>query len=237
METQLVRLDKPYNIICNPNCKFGLHIATLIVVNEKPLKDAETGEVVDTYPVAKSYPVVSGRYDIEGEVWMNSELKDCLQICREGEKIGLYKLKSLMEFSSKSHHFIDYLLIIPGALSIELLTNGSKLELPTDDLNHIINDYEVRLEFTEENNGKSAMVYAAKDSEFYFYDYFDNEPPFVQGMHTNSEAIKYLAELRDSYVRAFHFEGIHSITFSTLDKEYQWFVDELNNTKLDAAGV
>ena len=54
METQLVRLDKPYNIICGPDIKFGLHLATLIVVNEKPVKDAETGDVVDTYPVAKS---------------------------------------------------------------------------------------------------------------------------------------------------------------------------------------
>ena len=68
METQLVRLDKPYNIICGPDIKFGLHLATLIVVNEKPVKDAETGDVVDTYPVAKSYPVVGVEYGIDGEV-------------------------------------------------------------------------------------------------------------------------------------------------------------------------
>ena len=70
METQLVRLDKPYNIICNPDGKFGLHIATLIAVKEKPVKDAETGNVVDTFPVAQCYPVVGGGYGIDGEAWM-----------------------------------------------------------------------------------------------------------------------------------------------------------------------
>lgn len=237
METQLVRLDKPYNIICSPDIKFGLHIATLIVVNEKPVKDAETGDVVDTYPVAKSYPVVGVEYGIDGEVWMKSEQKDCMVICREGESVGLYTLKKLMELSSKSHHFIDFVLIVPGALSMALLAYGSKFELPTDDSKHIINDYEVRLEFLEENNGQSCMVYASKESDFYFYDYFDNEPPFVKKIHTNSESIKYLADLRDSYVRAFHYEGLHSITFTTKDKKYQWFVDDLNGTKADAARV
>ena len=237
METQLVRLDKPYNIICGPDIKFGLHLATLIVVNEKPVKDAETGDVIDTYPVAKSYPVVGVEYGIDGEVWMKSEQKDCMFICREGESVGLYTLKKLMEFSSKSHHFIDFILIVPGALSMVLLSYGSKFELPTDELNHTINEYNVRLEFSENNNGKSCMVYAAKESDFYFYDYFDNEPPFVQEVRTNSESIKFLAELRDSYVRAFHHEGLHSITFTTKDVKYQWFVDKLNNTKPDAAGV
>ena len=237
METQLVRLDKPYNIICGPDIKFGLHLATLIVVNEKPVKDAETGDVVDTYPVAKSYPVVGVEYGIDGEVWMKSEQKDCMVICREGESVGLYTLKKLMEFSSKSHHFIDFILIVPGALSMALLAYGVKLELPTDDNNCTINDYKVRLEFSEGNNGRSCMVYADKDSDFYFYDYFENEPPFIQEVRTNTESIKFLSSLRDSYVRAFHFEGLHSITFITKDEKYQWFVDKLNNTMPDEAGV
>ena len=81
------------------------------------------------------------------------------------------------------------------------------------------------------------MVYADKDSDFYFYDYFDNEPPFIQEVRTNTESIKFLSSLRDSYVRAFHFEGLHSITFITKDEKYQWFVDKLNNTMPDEAGV
>ncbi len=237
METQLVRFDKPYNIIYNPEGKFGLHIATLLVVNERTIKDAETGEVVRTYAEAQSYPVVGGGYGIDGDVWMTSELKDCVVICREGEPAGLYTLQKLMKYSSNSHHFIDYLLIVPGSLSMALYTYGSQFTLPTDDNNQTINDYEVQLEFSMENDGKSCMVYADKDSEFYFYDYFDNEPPFTQGVHTNSDSIKFLAELRDSYVRAFYYEGLRSILFTTKDEQYQWFVDKLNSAKSDATGV
>ena len=237
MVTQLVRLDKPYNIICSPKCKFGLHIATLIFINEVPVKDSETGDVVDYSTIVKSYPVVSEKYGFDGVAWMKSELKDCMVICREGEGVGLYTLKKLMEFSSKSYHFADFLPIIPGALSMALMNYNASLELPTDDLKNTINDYEVELEFSEENGGKSCMVYASKESDFHFYDYFDNEPPFVPEVRTNTETIKYFTELRDSYVRAFHFEGLHSITFTTKSEQYQWFIDKLNGTKADETGV
>lgn len=231
METQLVRLDKPYNIIFGKNGRYGLHIATLIVIKEETVKDPETGDVVNTIPVVNSYPVVGGGFGIDGEVWMDSKLKDCMLVCREGEKVGLYTLKKSMEFSSKIRSF-DYLLIVPGSLSMALVTYGSKLELPTDDENVTIGDYEVCLEFSENNNGKSCIVYADKESDFYFYDYFDKEPvPSSKLAHINSKSIKYLAELRDSYVRAFHFEGLRSITFTTKDKNYQWFVDKLNSEK------
>ena len=231
METQLVRLDKPYNIIFGKKGSFGLHIATLIVIKETKVKDPETGDV-DIIPEVNSYPVVGGKSCVDGEVWMDSKIKDCLLICREGEQTGLYTLKKSMEYYSKIRSF-DYLLIVPGALSIALLTYGSKLVLPTDDKNNTINHYEVCLEFSENNNGKSCIVYADKESDFYFYDYFDIKPiPTSHLAHINSQSIKYLAELRDSYVRAFHYEGLHSITFTTKDKKYQWFVDKLNNEKV-----
>lgn len=236
IQTQLVRLDKPYNIIFSKDGSFGLHIATLIVVKEKPMKDEETGSVIDTYPVVDSYPIVGGGTGIDGETWVKSEIKDCMVICREGMCIGLYTLKELMEFCSKTYHFYEFLFGIPTMLSVALMTYGSKFKLPTDENKRTINDYDVRLEFTESNGGQSCLVYAAKESDFYFYDFFDTEPPFSQFAHTNSEAINFLAELRDSYLSAFHFEGLHSITFTTEDSKYQWFVDKLNNTKVDAGG-
>lgn len=230
METQLVRLDKPYNIIFGKNGRSGLHIATLIVIKEETVKDPETGDV-DIIPVVNSYPVVGGGYSIDGEVWMDSKLKDCMLICREGEKVGLFALKKSMEYYSKIRSF-DYLLIVPGSLSLALLTYGSQFELPTDDKKSTINDYEVCLEFSENNDGKSCIVYADKESDFYFYDYFDKDPvPSSKLSHINSKSIKYLAELRDSYVRAFHYEGLHCITFTTKDKNYQWFVNKLNSEK------
>ena len=58
MNTQLVRLDSPYNIICSSSGKFALHIATLIVVKEKIRGVVEGASMRDTLSVA-SYPVVS----------------------------------------------------------------------------------------------------------------------------------------------------------------------------------
>lgn len=233
METQLVRLDEPYNIIFGKEGKFGLHIATLIVVKEKPLKDAETGEVVDTFPETHSYPVVGGGYGMDGEVWMKSEQKDCMVICRKGEAVGLNALKRIMEFGSKLYSYSDRLLILPGSFSVALITYDGKFTLPADDNKKTKTDYVVSLEFSEEREGKSCMVYASKDSCFYFYDYFDNEPPFLHNIHTNLESIKYLAMLRDSYIRSFHYEGLRSITFTTNDVQYKNFVDQLNSTKTD----
>lgn len=81
------------------------------------------------------------------------------------------------------------------------------------------------------------MVYADKESDFFFYDFFDNEPPFSEFAHTNLESVKFLAELRDSYLQTFYFEGLRSIKFTTNDTSYQWFVDKLNNKEVDGAGV
>ena len=236
METQLVRLDKPYNIIYGSNGKISLHIATLIVINEEKVDDAKKG-VVSHSPVVNTYPVVGGGYGFDGEVWMKSELKDCLLICREGENVGLYALKRSMEFCSKTHHTLDYLLMIPGSFSFSLLSYGSKLILPLDDNKCTISDYVVCLEFSEYNDGKSCTVYADKDSDFYFYDFFDKVSIPSQLVHTISACIKYLAELRDSYLRALKFEGLRSITFTTNDDSYQWFIDKLNSVKIDATGV
>ena len=237
METQLLKLDKPYEIICNQNGRFGLHIATLIVIKEERYRDAKTKQPSeDTYLKTSSYPVVGGGVGIEGKVWMGSELKDCQAVCREGGTAGLYTLKSIMEHCSKVSIF-EMLLDIPITFSTSLMIYHAKFELPKDAKKRTINDYVVRLEFTESKNGASCMAYAAKESDFYFYAYFDNEPPFSYPATTNTDAIAFLAELRDVYLLAFRTEGLRSITFTTNDKKYQWFVDKLNSTKADAAGV
>ena len=158
-----------------------------------------------------------------------------MAICREGEPVGLYTLIKVVEFYSKDRGH-SFLLSLPGRLDLALQIYGSKFVLPQDSNKRTISDYEVCLEFTENNDGRSCMVYATKESDFYFYDYFDNEPPFSYE-HTNVESINFLAKLRDRYISAFHFEGIRSITFTTKDAKYQWFVDELNSKNPDAAEV
>lgn len=110
---------------------------------------------------------------------------------------------------------------------------GVKVTLPMDEKDKTIHNYEVRLKFEESEGGHSCMAYSDNDSDFYFYEYFDNEPPFSEFVPTNTEAIKYLAELRDNYLRCFRYEGMRSISFTTEDEKYKWFVDNLNNTKVN----
>ena len=229
METQLVRHDKPYNVICGNNGKFALHIATLMVITEEEKKD-EHGNVVGMVPCTRCYPVVGNTYKMDGEVWMNSEQKDCFVICREEETVSLYTLKKLMDYCEKTgvSFFTEKM---PHFFSMAMLQYGCRIELPKNDNGKTVSDYEVCLEFEEGNNGKTCLVYADKDSEFFFTDYFANDPDFFDYLPTNLNSVKHIAELRDSYLQILHYEGLRNIHFITKNDAYQWFVDQLNDTK------
>jgi hypothetical protein len=233
METQLVRLDRPYNVICAKDGKLGLHIATLIVVKEEPQKNKERGGA-EIVTAAHSYPVVGGTYDPEGGVWMESELKDCKVVCREGGTVGLYDLKRVMEFFSKNSY--HSMLIVPTTFHVVLLLTNSKFKLHQDNNGQTISDYEVCLEFSAYNDGTQYMIYADNESEFFFYDSVVIEAIYPE-QHGFKESIAYISKLRDKYLLAFRLEGLRSITFTTKDTSFQWYVDKLNNTKPDGAGV
>ena len=229
MDTQLVRLDGPYNIICGNNGHFALHIATLIVVKEKKQEVTVVEKVADTISVA-CYPIVADNLKIDGQVWMHTELNDCLVIGRQGEELTLYSLKKTMEYCAK-HNIFKYFERIPSEFCWAMMDYNCKILLDTDDNKYIIKDYEVELKFEEDNGGNSCMAYSSSDSRFYFYEYFDNEPPFNEFVPTNMEAIDYFAKLRDNYLRILQYEGLRSITFTTTNEKYLWFVDRLNSTK------
>jgi hypothetical protein len=236
MDTQLVRLDAPYNIICGTDGSFALHIATLIVTKERIEGMPDGVPMRDTVSVA-TYPVVSKKYGAGGQVWMNSELKDCYVICDQGSQtVQLKELKKLMEYCAKNN-FSDVNGYIPMAFNIAMIMYDCHIVLPLDGNNNRITDYEVCLEFEEGNNGKTCMAYADEASQFYFYEYFENEPPFSPFVPTNSEAIGYMAKLRDDYLRIFRHEGVRSITFTTKSEKYQWFVDKLNGSKANGEQV
>ena len=237
MDTQLVRLDAPYNIICDTAGNFALHIATLIVVKEKSGDAPEGSPSSNTLSVA-CYPVVSekgflgnsflgvGKGKADGQVWMHAELKDCYVVCPQNYKaVDVSQLKDLMEYYAKQK-IVDMELRISAYFGLAMAKFGCKILLP-------LSDYKVTLEFDESNNGKSCMVYADNKSAFYFYEYFDNEPPFDRFIPTNAEAIKYMTELRNTYLQIFRYDGLKSITFTTKNEKYQWFVDKLNATKAD----
>ena len=235
METQLVRLDAPYNIICSPNGEFALHIATLIVVKE----NKEGALSVACHPVVRvngengGFFMGSGKGNADGQVWMHTKLEDCYVICPQNQKnVPISELKDVMKYYAKLN-MLDMPLRVASSFSWAMTKFGCKFMLFEDNSHKTITDYDLNLEFEDTKDGKSCMVSADDKSPFYFYEFFDNEPPFDQFVPTNSEAIKYMAELRDTYLQIFRYEGLRSITFTTKNEQYQWFVDQLNTTKFD----
>lgn len=235
MDTQLVRLDKPYNVICGNNGKIALHIATLIVITEEKKRD-EKGKIVGMEPRTRCYPVVGGYYKMDGEVWMSDEQKDCFVICREKDYVSPYTLKRLMEFCEKTK-VTFFTSKMPHFFSSAMLDFGCKIVLPKIDNGKTQSDYEVCLVFEEGNNGYTCMVYSDKDSEFYFNEFFSNYPELIPALPTNLESVKHIAELRDKYLSIFHYEGMRNIKFITKNKDYQWFVDKVNDCKTDGEGI
>lgn len=232
MDTQLVRLDKPYHIICGKNYRFALHIATLIVVKDKIEGVVEGVPMRDTLAVS-SYPVVGGSYDMDGQVWMDTELKDCLVICRENDNVSHYMLKKVMDYYGKRN--IPCKERILSSFTMALLEYNVKLLLPTDEDDKTIADYEVCLEFETGENGINCMVYSSQESDFYFYEYFadDDADHSSEGLINKPTAIKRMARLRDNYLHILQYDGLRSITFSTKDKRFRDFTDKLNRYIVD----
>jgi hypothetical protein len=239
METQLVRLDAPYNVIFGNNGRFGLHIATLIVVDE--MTEGKS-RFTRTELRSRSYPVVSTAFDLEGNVWMGSELKSCLRICRQNETITLYTFKQFMDFCDAKG--MGRLYTFPMSFNIAMMSYGIKLNFSNSSTGRKISDFEVELLFDEDDKsiesyryGHQAfitdglcMVHTGSESPFYFWSAFpmDEETP--------GETIEEMTMLRDSYLHAFQFDGLKSITFTTKDQKYQDFVDKLNNTPVEKYG-
>lgn len=229
MDTQIIRHDEPYNVICGNNGKIALHIATLMVITEEKRWN-EKGELVGIGPRTRCYPVVGGTYKMDGEVWMSDEQKDCFVICREKDYVSLYTLKRLMEFCEKTG-VTFFTSKMPHFFGSAMLDFGCKIVLPKIDNGKTQSDYEVCLVFEEGNDGETCMVYSDKDSDLYFNEFFTNNPELIPELPTNLESVRHIAELRDNYLRVFHYEGMRNIYFITKNKKYQWFVDKLNDTK------
>ena len=233
METQLVRLDKPYNLICGKRGDFALHIATLIIVDGY---EKDSNNPMTQYPFVTSYPVVNDRFKmVDGAVWSHNPLKDCLTICNEEEGASLYDLHRVMRFLEK-HKSPLYQTLTPGMFTTVLRSCDIPFYMPKEADGSVTADYDVELVFEEENDGGTCMVYSNRRSKFYFSHFFLNEPELIQsfpGERTNVEAISDLAKYRDAYLQGLKYEGLRSIRFTTKNAKYQWFVEKLNNSKGD----
>lgn len=90
MNTQLLKLDPPYNIICARN-KIAKHVATLIITNIN--KEEAPSEENPRYWLdmrTYSYPVVEyGDGSPAGDVWHDIEVNECRVIAKAPKDGGL----------------------------------------------------------------------------------------------------------------------------------------------------
>lgn len=238
MDTQLVRLDPPYNVIFTTEKSFGLHIATLIVVDEETER---IGRRVRKRLRTRSFPVAAPYGKLDGEAWTDTELKDCLLVCRQGETITLRTLKRFMQYC--------------GRISPRLMFFSLQMFLDT------MRDYKINMNFTNPVSGKNLTscevelifdegaegiedeegvaeeiltgrtiidVRSTPSSPLYFSTYFFSEDELMD----ERNAIAHLNGLRLTYLRALKPFGLKSIKFTTKDKKYQSFVAELNKRRM-----
>lgn len=139
IHTELLKLDAPYQVIyCGG--EVGLHVATLIVVDER--RDAEgryLGIETHSHPVvsyvgkreekAKSLTLSTAPYILdgaEGVVWNRAELRDTMHLCMEGDEVvDLKRINDILssELGTKE---LPTLLRIAG----DLKNLGIKINVP-----------------------------------------------------------------------------------------------------------
>lgn len=115
IQTQLLRLDPPYQII-SAGGRVGIQVATLIVTEDKMTEDGSYAIDTHSHPVVNyglkqgldealkytsnpdDYSIVTSRFQPEGAVWNKVEVGDVriLGLAGREEKIGLRKFVSLV---------------------------------------------------------------------------------------------------------------------------------------------
>ena len=214
METQLVRLDAPYNLICGKNLKFGLHIATLMVITKG--KQDRPKDVL-------CYPVVEGGGNPGGEVWTECELKDCEVICRQDDGLNWIHVKNTMRYFYEQGEI--HLERILWSLRSTIMATGVRI----DSFASPYNEENVELVF-DENDNNICMVYSSPDSHYFFFSAFINNNKECDSLSSDADdAIIQIALMRDTYIMAFRFYGLMSIRFTTKNEKYKEFVDRLNS--------
>ena len=223
MDTQLLKLDPPYNIICS-NGRFAKHIATLIVVDKKEI-ELEPGHWRN---VSQSYPVVDyGDGSPEGVVWMFSEVRECRVVARENENGRPYSISigwfcQLLKFN-KGVDIIkvgdNYYPLDPGVLRFCLHRYDIPVSQPVDRL------FEVELCFREEKDGYT-YVESAKGVLYFYMSFHKDEED------SREAAIEEILRWWNDYLEIIDPDQYKrkdiEIVFSTKNEQYDEFVADLN---------
>lgn len=227
MNTQLLKLERPYNIICSKG-NFAVHIATLIVVDEEPQEDNPSKMM----KVARSYPVVDyGDGSPEGDVWTFSEVRNC-RVVTSGLDDGYYHPISLVWFSrllqfNQGVDIIkvddDYYPLTPGVLQLCL----SRFLITVKNPGLACAEFDVMLTFNQE--GKKVTIESEGGYLYFkstlFLDYgidATKEDAFI-------EMITWWDEYKSIIRPSIPNNQYLGVVFYTDDDDYCEFVDELNS--------
>lgn len=238
METQLLRLNPPYNIICSKG-RFAKHIATLIVADMKETSIDSFQWALDT----QSYPVVDyGDGSAEGDVWNDIEVKDCKVVLKDpGSSSALISLAwfgRIMEFNlEKSEKNLSPGILFPLLKRLHIMVNlpgPTKYDFPDDLANYDFSEthkyvYEIPLVFKEYYNGM-VIVKSSPDSVFFFFTAIslnDNESKESE-IVAIQDIMNWWEEYHD-YFHGYEKEGRKLIIkFLTENETFKPFVDRLN---------
>lgn len=125
METHILRLDPPYQII-HCSGRIGLHVATLLLANPKETAPDKIG-IREAYVTTQSYPIVSyGPKSLRGIAWDSYELKDCQFVCYEGETISLLAFTQMVREAGEAGTFLTEAMRIKAGLD----QFGVKIAIP-----------------------------------------------------------------------------------------------------------
>lgn len=237
METQLLKLNPPYNIICSKG-RFAKHIATLIVSDMKGSSDSFQWALN-----SQSYPVVDyGDGSAEGDVWNDTEVKDCKVVLKDpgssSTLISLAWFSKILEFNLEQ--FEKYLspgILFPLLKRFHIMVNlpgPTKYDFPDDLANYDFTQthkytYEIPLVFKDHNN-EVVIVKSSPDSDFFFFTVIplnNNESQKGEMM-----AIHDIMDWWKDYHNYFHGYETKgrklSIKFLTEDENFKPFVERLN---------
>ncbi len=216
MDTQILKLDKPYNYIyCNGS--IGLHIATLIVYEAKVNENGEYQ--LETH----SHPVVRYRNSPDGTVWNKAELSNCFILCSEDKmRVSLKRFRTILwhQNASEKERMPGTALCVP--LKQQLGFHGITVSWPVDENGKEKTEFEELLTIRQNNEGKyvyeCALITNYSDC-FFFYNELDN----LKALQID------LVFARDMLYFAFN-EHEFNIKFVCEQRKYAKLISEVNKT-------
>ena len=220
MESKLLKLDKPYNVIYAGG-RVGRHIATLMVWSE--VNDEDGLGIMD----AASYPVIDeGEEFPAGTLCDNVELRDCRVLCPDGGT-NLYWVAKIIEYDFRQIEpaGADYILE-----RMKLL--GCKIAMPTEidektKEEVIMTDFELSL-----NIWKVSGPIGEDDKGIFRVNTLSSQGFYFEAMGTPEEIYKELEYQKNVYHAAFYEMDIFvKIKFYSDDGYIEDVIKRLNESR------